>query len=94
MGPGMNSCAEFAKQFRELPTFVETMYFAWAQGYMSQWNVMQQVLQRPQHVLNGWQIGDQQQLLRKICSDKPLLDFVFAVHELYRSLPTYQSQQK
>jgi len=38
MGPGATTCAQFGKDYQRDPS-IETVYFAWAQGFMSGLNM-------------------------------------------------------
>jgi hypothetical protein len=87
MGPGMQSCAEFAQDFRRSPQMTETLHFVWAQGLMSGMNMMMLALKRPMHDLNGWSISDQQSHLRLYCEQRPLSDYPRAVQSLFEALP-------
>lgn len=92
MGMGANSCAEFAEQYRANPKQTEIVYFFWAQGFMSAWNLANLSAKQPHRDLAAWQIGDQQLKLRKFCNDKPLATFLEAVESLYKSLPELPPQ--
>ena len=35
VGPGVDTCQQFASHYKKKPTFSEDHYFSWAQGYMS-----------------------------------------------------------
>jgi hypothetical protein len=59
MGAGMTSCAEFAKEYRQNPESTESIFFSWAQGFMSGTNLAFLALKKPMHDLNAWSIHDQ-----------------------------------
>jgi hypothetical protein len=90
MGAGITSCAHFAREYDKAPDLVERIYFAWAQGYMSQRNAMHMLLDATQRDLRGWEIGDQKKKLRTYCTENPRADFVYAVNDLYMALPEHQ----
>jgi hypothetical protein len=90
MGAGITSCVQFGMEYIKNPEVVERIYFSWAQGYMSQRNAMQMLLDATQRDLRGWQIDDQKKKLRTFCSENPHLDFVLAVNDLYMALPEHR----
>ena len=73
MGAGITSCVQFGMEYIKNPEVVERIYFSWAQGYMSQRNAMQMLLDATQRDLRGWQIDDQKKKLRTFCSENPHL---------------------
>ena len=77
-GAGTYTCAEFAQQYKESPQFVETLYFSWAQGFMTG----QTLGARIKRDLGG-DIETQKGILRKYCADNPLKSYGEAVVDLY-----------
>src|SRR5262249_53144899 len=86
MGAGSTSCVQFGMEYIKNPDLAERIYFAWAQGYMSQRNAMHMLLNATQRNLRGWQVDDQKRKLRTFCSENPNVDFVLAVNDLYMAL--------
>ena len=87
MGAGSFSCSEFAEKYRHNPSHIDTLFFYWAQGYMSGLNIVRAGLQKPIHDMNAWSIDNQQQAVRTFCNEHPLAMFMEAVQNLYEKLP-------
>jgi len=93
-GVGMTSCAEFAQKYRDDPNFAHTLYFVWAQGFMSGLNLMQLALKGPMHDLNGWPFSQQQLHIRTFCDQRPLSTVAQAVRSVFNALPEIQPKSK
>lgn len=87
MGIGMDSCAEFAKNYRNNPTFWETAYFTWVQGFMSGLNILQHVTNKTPRDLNGLSLSDQKYRLRMFCDQRPLVTVAQAAVDIFQALP-------
>ena len=46
-GVGVATCTEFAEKYKADPNLAETIYFSWAQGFMSGWNYKLLYLNQP-----------------------------------------------
>ena len=91
MGLGISSCAEFANLYKQDPKWAEGMYFAWAQGYLSGWNMAQISAKRPYFDLASLDTRTQQAHLRSYCDQHPLGNYLDAVWDLtsrFKSLAT------
>jgi hypothetical protein len=77
-GAGTYTCAEFAQQYKESPQFVETLYFSWAQGFMTGQNLGARIRRD-----FGGDIETQKGILRKCCADNPIKSYGEAVVDLY-----------
>jgi hypothetical protein len=87
MGVGLDSCAIFAKAYQSDPTSAETLYFQWAAGFMSAWDVgLQEGGKRPND-LSAISFEQQKEFLRQYCNSHPLAQYVEGVVELLRTLP-------
>jgi hypothetical protein len=84
-GPGATSCAEFAKMYQADPVHIETIFFTWAQGYMSALNMIVLADHRPARELAG-NVVDQKRALRNYCADNPLKNYMDGVVEFYGKL--------
>jgi hypothetical protein len=91
---GSDTCAQFSRGYQIDPKEVGTLYFLWAQGFMSGMNVMQSRRKLPVRNLLGIPIEDQQRMIREACNQKPLATMADVVHDLYQSLPSIPPQSK
>ncbi len=87
MGSGIVSCAEFAGQYKISPRLTETVYFAWAQGFMSGMNAFAAGGHMSARELRGMSTEAQESFIRAYCNDHPLEEYFRAVLKLYGSLP-------
>lgn len=86
MGAGAGTCAEFAKGYRKSPRDVETLFFTWAQGWMTGVNQLAAGYGKPQRDLDSVTVEKQQAFIRQYCDKHPLANFESGVAELYNSL--------
>jgi hypothetical protein len=91
MGGGNFSCSEFAEKYRHDPLYTDTLFFYWAQGYMSGLNMVLIATKNQIHDLNAWPINTQLQIVRTFCNERPLAMFMEAVQNLYDKLPLAKS---
>jgi hypothetical protein len=91
MGGGNFSCSEFAEKYRHDPLYTDTLFFYWAQGYMSGLNMFLVATKNPIHDLNAWPINTQLQIIRTFCNERPLAMFMESVQNLYDKLPLVKS---
>lgn len=92
MGPGANSCAVFGQRYRVDPELVGTLYFTWAQGFMSGLNLMQLTLERPMRDLSAVSGPDQQMLIQSACNKRPLSLVAEVVQDYFHTLPSIPRQ--
>jgi hypothetical protein len=85
-GVGVGSCSEFARKYKEDPDLAETVYFSWAQGFMSGWNYDLLNSKQPIYDLSSQTMQQQQFFIRNYCNQHPLATFSEAVFEIV-SLP-------
>jgi hypothetical protein len=84
-GIGTSTCAQFAQECAKSPSFVESLYFAWAQGYMSGLNIFRS--DNRYASLHAKSVEVEEDELRSYCDAHPLKNYVDAVMALYWSLP-------
>lgn len=86
MGAGAVSCGEFAESFRR-STNSETLFFTWAQGYMSGLNLALKTAGKPIRDLRAREANIQKQTIRSYCNSHPLDVYMSAVNALFITLP-------
>jgi hypothetical protein len=84
-GVGTYSCKEFTRasagdEAREL------LYFSWAQGWMTAWNLDQMQAKEPTRDLSQPSIADQRVFLSKWCASHPTELYMKGVYDLYLTL--------
>src|ERR1044072_4746666 len=77
-GIGTRTCAEFTEHYKADAERFETLYFTWAQGFMSGMNLNADVKRNL-----GGELSIQKTTLRLFCADNPSKSFVNAVLFLY-----------
>ena len=92
VGIGASTCARFIHDIGEAPER-ERDYLAWAQGFMSG-----ALIRAPEGIDEGLDLAPasmplsaQANFLRAFCRKSPSLDYMDAVHTLYRHLRTQQT---
>jgi hypothetical protein len=88
-GLGATSCGAFAKMYQGDPDGTENMFFMWAQGFMSSWNMSVMAAKNTPRELAG-QLVDQKRALRTFCAENPLKNYMDGVLELYGKLPYFR----
>lgn len=80
-GAGLKTCAEFAKAYQSQPQTIEYVFFTWAQGYMTGWNIASEnrILQVDVSV---WDVDAQKSYIRKYCDLHPLNQYIESVLSL------------
>jgi hypothetical protein len=87
-GAGVKTCAGFAQLYREHPDWTESLFFAWAQGFLSGRNdLLVEALGEYQDV-GSVSNEKQRSLLRWYCDQHPLISFQDAVYYLSSQLKT------
>ncbi len=91
MGLGLWTCAQFGNQYKLNPSTTETIYFTWAQGFMSGWNGAQ-MAEKHQYVnLSVMSTEAQEEHIRSYCDQHPLNEYASAVIDLLHLLATLQT---
>jgi hypothetical protein len=82
MGIGVGTCADFDSLYKLDPARAETMYFGWAQEFLSGWNIGRLADDQPFYNLKSIDADHQQWLIRKYCDQHPLSKYLDAVRSL------------
>ena len=90
-GLGVNSCAEFARNYAASPQLIEDAYFVWATGFMSGLNLDAIAFGRPHRIFNPTDTATYKLLIRSYCDAHPLVAYAQAVAVLYKGLPVANS---
>jgi hypothetical protein len=87
-GVGNHSCAQFAKFYRTdpSPTITELIFFSWAQGFMTGWNVAQSDQKDLKVNLSAMKPEEQKKYLRDYCDKHPLKNYVDGVVALIQQI--------
>ena len=87
-GLGVRSCAKFAQDFKENPESWETIYYVWAEGYLTGFNVALGVLRGQSVDLNPHERSEQwrRESIREYCASHPLAPYSEAVINLLNEL--------
>lgn len=80
-GAGTSTCGEFADAYKRNPA-MEVLFFTWAQGYMSGWNIASMHEGNQPFALNAWNDEQQMSHIRYYCDAHPLQHYLLAVHDL------------
>lgn len=91
MGPGVMTCAEFAKLYQKSSDGAETWFFTWGQGYMTATNQMFLHMGKTPIDFSAAPLPDQMTFVRDYCADHPLDQYVTAIIVL---LERFQASQK
>jgi hypothetical protein len=86
MGVGTATCTVFMQQYTKNAGLAETVFFAWAQGYMSGLNeiLLRQTGQTKD--LQSVPLADQKARLRQYCAANPNATFQAGARDLFRTL--------
>ena len=86
-GVGTYSCAEFTRAIKADPSR-EMLYFSWAQGWMSGWNLALMDAHKPTADLRTPDGADQRVFLTSYCKAHPAALYMEAAYRLRASRPT------
>ena len=86
-GVGTYTCAEFQRASKADESR-EMLYFSWAQGWMTAWNLAQMDASKPFADLSTPPIDDQRAFIRTYCSQHGASLYMEAVYRLYASMKT------
>ena len=87
MGAGATPCAGYSEAFRQSGMDAEAVFFSWAQGFMSALNLIRMERKEPLYDLSAVSVPEQGARLRKLCADKPLVPYAYAVEDLMKTFP-------
>ena len=83
-GPGTETCAEVTALYRQDPKQAKTLFFGWAQGFLSGANLAGSL---PMADVRAMTIENQEAYLRRYCDMHPQSHYVEGVMALYTALP-------
>jgi len=86
MGAGAGSCAEFNRQYAKTPAAAETVFFSWAQGFLSGVNQILMYQHARTKNLQSLSLDDQRARLRAYCTAHPNAIYQLAVMNLFVAL--------
>jgi hypothetical protein len=85
LGVGTYTCAEAARAVRN-DKELDLIYFSWAQGWMTGWNLAQMNAELPTVDLNARSLPDQRAFIKSYCASHGDGLYMDAVHQLYLSM--------
>ncbi len=91
-GHGLATCAQFAEDYKVSPELNETMYFTWAQGFMSGLNVASIREHGTYRDVAGVSIDALKSSFRSYCDQHPLSLYEEAAFSAYQTLPIRPAQ--
>jgi hypothetical protein len=95
MGTGLESCGTFAKNYQVSPQTFESIYFSWAQGFLTGVNAIAAAKQDgTNRDLSSIPVNQQQQFLRDYCNKHPLAEYMEGVVALYLKFKLSTAQEK
>jgi hypothetical protein len=83
-GSGTETCAEVVALYRQDPKQAKTLFFTWAQGFLSGANIAGSL---PIADVRAMTIENQEAYLRRYCDMHPQSHYVEGVMSLYTALP-------
>ena len=87
-GIGMDSCAEFVKNYGAQPALVENTYYIWAEGFWSGMNLHATAASQPARRLASIDMRSAKVEIRAYCDRHPLMPYYDALLPIYLKLPT------
>lgn len=84
-GVGTYSCAEAARAIRGDHS-LELLYFSWAQGWMTGWNLAQMNANLPTVDLTALSLENQRAFIKAYCAEHSTGLYMDAVHKLYQAM--------
>jgi hypothetical protein len=89
MGLGTDTCATFAKAYQNaaIPADMENLYFTWAQGYLSRFNMVVRAKDHNARDLSALPPDAQKAWIREYCSKNPLSYHYQSALQLFGKLP-------
>ena len=87
-GLGTRSCAKFTEDFKQNPELWETLYYSWAEGFMSGFNLVRSNISNKDIDLNPYDRSEiwRRETIREYCSTHPLSPYSEAVVNLINEL--------
>jgi hypothetical protein len=87
-GPGIETCAQFAKHYASDPQEAEKLFTVWTLGYLSGQNVFMDIAADNYQDLSGIDIPTMQGDIRLYCDQHPLEPFTAAIVSATKQLKT------
>jgi hypothetical protein len=88
VGLGMRSCEEFSKAYKAQPALAETVYFTWAEGFMSGLSFMATAADIPPLDLKKIDADSAKTDIKSYCNAFPQAPYYDAIIPIYNRLPT------
>ena len=84
-GVGTYTCAEAARAIRGDHS-LDILYFSWAQGWMTGWNLAQMNLNQPTVDLTALTLDNQRAFIKAYCAQHATGLYMDAVYKLYQAM--------
>lgn len=91
-GVGASSCGKFTNSYKENPARTETLYFSWAQGFMSSINFNRKMQNGTPVDFGAMPSAAQLGWIRSYCQKNPLRTYLRAATELFLALEQAQTR--
>jgi len=88
VGLGMRSCEDFSKALKVQPALAETLYYAWAEGFVSGMNFMAPAAETQPLDLKKIDAESAKTDIKSYCTASPQAPYYDAVIPIYNRLPT------
>ena len=87
-GLGTRSCARFAQDFKQNPELWDTLYYSWAEGFMTGFNLVRSTIAKQDIDLNPHNRSEQwrRESILEYCATHPLSPYSEAVVNLINEL--------
>lgn len=92
VGAGAVTCGKFAQYYAEAPEIIETVYFTWAQGYVTGFARSLGAMGAKDLDLRPPGFGEKEQkhFVREYCTNRPLADYSEAAAALLQEIIKFQ----
>src|SRR5262245_33230076 len=90
-GVGNASCGKFMTSYKENPAKTETLYFSWAQGFMSSINFNRKMQNGTPIDFGVMPSAGQTSWIRDYCQKNPMKSYLRAATELFLALEQAQA---
>src|SRR5262245_10339635 len=93
-GVGTSSCGKFMNSYKENPARTESLYFSWAQGFMSSINFNRKLQNGTPIDFGVSPSAAQLSWIRSYCQKNPLKTYLRAATELFLALEHAQTKKQ
>jgi hypothetical protein len=90
-GVGASSCGKFTTSYKDNPARAETLYFSWAQGFMSSINLNRKMQNGTPVDFGVMPSAAQVSWIRGYCQKNPMKTYLRAATELFLTLEQAQT---